>query len=759
MEQDLLLALVWYATLTCFGVVALPVSMRVFRNLPDGGLLLSRPLGWLLISWAAWILACLGALPFSLVGIGIAGTLLLVLSIYTMSRRAAWIRRKIRAHWRTALNGEIVTILVYLLILLARREDPSINNTEKPMDIMLLNALAVGTEIPPGDPWFAGHAVNYHYGGYLLNAVPAKLLALPPEIAYNLAIGGIAAMAASIVFVLGRALFGRCRWGAASVAFTLLLGNLAGFFNLFKYDGLLKDVHTWRFGYMWSTSRVIFDLMPSGRNEETINEYPLFTLLWGDLHPHYTNLPFMLLFAALACGVYRAMLTAPRRGVFHKHWPLLLVTMISASFLLPVNLFDFPVGSLLLGALAAGVVLRLLGRGRSTWTGLFLRLQVVLLPLIAYLLAAPFWLHFESPLKGPLVVWSQYHTGLGEFLLVFGLHAAATAAYLAMRWGSWAAEAGVETAGMAAAALGILFIALWGASGHAVYALAPVFALALWMLFLYVLTTDAPAGDNAERRRAEAFALALCAIGWSLIAGCEFIHLNDKYSSARLNTLFKFHFPAWIYFGIGLPYLVYRAGTLTKTAAARWLWTAPALVALVMSLAPPAFIFSSLFAMPAGDRPVSLDGAEFLRKERPHHYKIIQWVRTNAAADERILEIPGCGYQLESLVSAFTGRPAVVGWVGHEGLWRDNPPELWERKEDALNLFAAADWTEAAAVLKKYDVKYVAFIQPECRENLDQLGAMMNAAFRQHLDPIIVERGNRFNPNAPYELYRVPPDL
>ena len=185
-------------------------------------------MGWLLITLFPWYLAYFW-FPFAnwLIWLGII--LLLALSFYLFQRNPQWFRRRFRASWRTALNGEIITLLVFILFLLVRMSDPNIDSTEKPMDAMLLSSLIVGDEIPPEDVWYAGEPVNYHYGGYVLHSIPARLTGIPVEYAYNLSVAGIAALAASVAFALGRALFGRCRLASISVIATLLIGNLASF--------------------------------------------------------------------------------------------------------------------------------------------------------------------------------------------------------------------------------------------------------------------------------------------------------------------------------------------------------------------------------------------------------------------------------------------------------------------------------------------------------------------------------------------------
>ncbi|HDD25372.1 MAG TPA: hypothetical protein ENF52_08045, partial [Chloroflexi bacterium] len=50
----------WYVVMQLFGLVALPITRRLFRHLPDRGYGLSKPLGLLLTGWVLWITTTLG---------------------------------------------------------------------------------------------------------------------------------------------------------------------------------------------------------------------------------------------------------------------------------------------------------------------------------------------------------------------------------------------------------------------------------------------------------------------------------------------------------------------------------------------------------------------------------------------------------------------------------------------------------------------------------------------------------------------------
>ncbi|MFB3786564.1 MAG: DUF2298 domain-containing protein [bacterium] len=754
MAHDFLLALVWYLTLTCFGIVVLPLSMMMFRRMPDGGILLARPLGWLLIAffswWASFIL-----LPFNRFGILLTGLLLFGLSLFLLRRNPAWFERRWRIHWRTARNGEIVTLLFFLLVLMVRRHDPTIDSTEKPMDMMILAGLTVARQIPPPDPWLAGFPINYHYGGYLLHALPAQLTGIKPEYAYNLAIPSAAALAAAIAFVTGRALFGRCRMGIITPVGIFLTGNLAGLTVMFSYMAFPHTLFEWRNGFLWKTSRVIFD-----NGGETINEYPFFTMVWGDLHPHFSDMPFLLLFLALCLALLLTLLAYPPRRTLPYAWPLIAGLMISGAFILPTNVFDFPIVMIFYAAVVFHALGYWITQRTGRWNDALHTGSLLTLPLISYALALPFWLYFQSPNEERLIRFTEFHTEFIEFLQVFGPHAAASLAVVfAGIYGYWQSGAREETAFVLALA-GLAFAVAWAWFGYFVSALTPVLALAFWILAAMVIyPRHGQAAGTPEIL--DLFALLACALAWSMIAGCEFIYLKDNYGVARMNTLFKIHFPAWFLLGTGLPYLVYRAWKQALPFVPRLFAFTPVFLLFSLSLLPPAFFLGSLFRLQEPQRIVTLNGLASLERDRPFHYEMIEWIRAFTRPSDVILEVPGCSYWFESTISAFTGRPSVVGWAGHELLWRPSKldGEVTQRKQDADRFYTTADWPEAQAILKKYNVRYVVFIPPECRETQPLAVQMRQGVFRQHLPPVTGQNGRPAFLQGQYELYKVPDGL
>ncbi len=231
--------LVWWLLLELLGLLALPLTLFLFRNLPDRGYPFARLVGILFPSFLAWFLGM-----WQLAGYGPA---LLSFCLAFLSVLSAWllwkergILRFLRERWRHALTIEIFFALALLggalLRIYGGWGGPAINHTEQPSDFALLNGILQSRTLPPQDPWLAGYSINYYYFGYFLAASLTLLSGLPSSITFNLHLALLCALTATGCFSLGynltlgvvpdrrRAL----AVGALAVLLTLFAGNQVG---------------------------------------------------------------------------------------------------------------------------------------------------------------------------------------------------------------------------------------------------------------------------------------------------------------------------------------------------------------------------------------------------------------------------------------------------------------------------------------------------------------------------------------------------
>jgi uncharacterized membrane protein len=174
---------------------------------------------------------------------------------------------------------------------------------------------------------FRGYAISYYYFGYIIAALLTLLSGVAPAVAFNLMIALLFALAATGAFGLAfnlmalrtthyalrnphhvsRLTFHVSRltpYALLAPLFLLLIGNLEGFFEMLHAKGLgarafwewldIKGLAsapvtgTWApmdNWWWWRASRVIHDVV-LGQTQEVIDEFPQFSFLLGDLHPH-----------------------------------------------------------------------------------------------------------------------------------------------------------------------------------------------------------------------------------------------------------------------------------------------------------------------------------------------------------------------------------------------------------------------------------------------------------------------------------------
>jgi len=369
-------SIIWLLVLEVIGLATLPVTFTFFSFLPERGYALSKPLGLLLLAFVVWFLGMLG-LPFTalsswgllvlLMG-GLGAWLWLRQGRALMTEMGQWFRRNL---WLVVLV-ELLFILAYFYLVNLRSYMPEIRDQEKFGDFAFMNSMATHDKLPPNDPWMSGFTINYYYFSHFMVAMLTKMSGVAPSIAFNLSVPMIMAMtfvgAFSIVYNL--VAIARQRGGlvaslsgVAAGVFVCVLGNLDTVRQLIAPRGAAnseRDPNSVNFFFSWwSPSRVIYDYKPDFSGpvvtyswNQTINEFPMFSFLLADMHPHVMALPFWTIVIAAAFNLLRAPATAGpltlRNATGTLNFGILAVAIGALYF---INTWDFPTFLLLvLGA-------------------------------------------------------------------------------------------------------------------------------------------------------------------------------------------------------------------------------------------------------------------------------------------------------------------------------------------------------------------------------------------------------------------------
>ena len=447
---------IWWLIIGVLGWLVWPLAFHLLRNLPDRGYAFAKSLGLLLVSYVFWLLSNGDFLGNTWGGIVLAALVVAALAAAYYRWRGTddeiglwdWLR----ANWRPVLAVELVFAVAFGGWALYRAYTPDIAATEKPMEFAFLNAILRSDRFPPYDPWMSGYAISYYHFGYIIMAMLTKLSGVPSSYAFNLGIALLFALtvtgAYGVVFNLvaaagrGRGRKGQAiGYGVLGGAFVALIGNLEGVFEVLYSRGL-GSATFWKWldvkelvsrgqvtgrwfdmgggWWWWRASRVIHDKTLTGISQEVIDEFPFFSFILGDMHPHVLALPFVLLCLALAFNLLRS-----RRTLDWADYVLYAVCLGGLGFL---NTWDFPI--YLFVVLVAYAVNRYRHQGRLSqdWVREVITCAIVLFGL-GLLLYAPFWVTFRSQAGGLLPNLFNV-TRLHQYLLMFGMFIFVVLAFL-----------------------------------------------------------------------------------------------------------------------------------------------------------------------------------------------------------------------------------------------------------------------------------------------------------------------------------------
>jgi hypothetical protein len=260
-------------------------------------------------------------------------------------------------------------------------------------------------------------------------------------------------------------------------------------------------------------------------------------------------------------------------------------------------------------------------------------------------------------------------------------------------------------------------------------------------------------------------ALGLLAIVAALVMGVELFHVADIFGGdyRRLNTMFKLHYQAGLLLsalgGFGLWFVTTRWNRRTlRGRIGITIWSGVLVLALaVVSYYPLAAITSRA----GGSGGLDLDGQSHVARNAPSEFAAIQWVRDNTARSAVVVEaavVPctneadGChSYSDAARIASSTGRPTIIGWLGHERQWRNASvyAELDRRMSDVRTIFETTDAADARRLLARYDADYVV-VGPRER---NAYGIQGEAKFMEIGEPVFTDA----SPGQKLTVYRLLP--
>jgi len=792
----------WYLLVTLLGWISFPIAFAVFPNLRDRGYGLSRVLGLLIWGYIFWLSTSFDISRNNAAGITFAAIVLFLISLksfqyYGLSSLRTWYQENHLQVW--VIEG--LFFIAFLFMAIIRAANPEALGTEKPMELAFINAILHSESFPPHDPWLSGYAISYYYFGYILVAMLAKITATPGSIAFNLGISLIFALSAisaySLLSNLLAAKFKKLFLWKPLLAplMALCVGNIEGFLEVLHASGLFWKLNNgqwsspfwkWmdlveltnppqfpltglptRWYWWWRASRVIQDYDLAGGLREVIDEFPAFSYILADLHPHVLAMPFAFLAMGVALNLFLNPVTQKANHSFSN--PITKIKSFTIRYPLSLPLRDSLVIALILGSLAFlntwdfPIYVALCALAYSIWRWrvtssetkgqvfTFAHLGGVFKDFIVFgiwigfwgaLFYFPFYIGFSSqaggilpnliypsrgaqlwvmfaPLWIPLFAYSIYSLIVTKSPIKPGL--SISIAFFIILW-ALSIAFGVLISVIphindlflgSIAAADLKSWLFTGIQRRLLYSggwltLLLILAFVLNLLLRYFESTTKPASLSTpnEIEHTAAFVLLLSFVAVLLVLIPDFFFLRDQFGW-RINTVFKFYYQAWLLWSIAAAYCIaIFPGFSSKT----WRTIFITISFLGIGLGLVYTVLATLsktndFHPPDG---WTLDSSAYYLHQSYDEMQAIHFLSEQPlGAVAEAVSPTGGSYTQYARVATFSGQPAVLGWTGHESQWRGGASEMGSRQPDLTRLFCTPDWLEALQIIQKYSIKYI----------------------------------------------------
>ena len=730
----------------------------------------SKALGLLGCVYITWLFNVLHIFKFRqwscLMGIIIMAVLAFIFRrFYTKNRKAGVFINSIDI--QPVLVEEILFIVLFLLWAYLIGFKGAAYGTEKFMDYGFLTSMLRSDYMPFADMWYSGKTINYYYGGQYITAYLIKLTGVSSGEGYNLMRCFVSSMSFMLPFALVYQLFrdkfkSKCSYLSAAVA-----GFGVSFCGNFHYViyGLIIPVYkklTNTYGdysYWFANSTRYIGYNPDTA-DKTIHEFPAYSSILGDLHAHYINIILVVTVTALSVAWAKnvlndkADLEANDRNILASKTfireliaPEILIMGFMTGVFRWTNFWDFPIYFVVCLAVIFAVNIKRFpghpGRFLADILG-----KAVVMGVTGIIAALPFTATFDTITTKVLPTHS--HTPLYQLAVLWGLPVFISIVFVAVLITEYVKAIKASKDLIASDVLGQLKA---GQKSHE-EGKAQTFLNFFREMDLSDLLV---------------LVFVVCAIGLVLMP--ELVYVKDIYGDEyyRANTMFKLTYQAFILFGMSMGYILIRclnmpafcknsAGThITHPAAGQTLLShesavtrevfkdvdvheggcieqnpafankevsdakkrnKPAVIIRIIGIAglvllalTGGYFFTAVKqwfgnVSDTGMRG-SLDASTFIYSDFNSDFGAIQYLNQNVKGQPYIVEGCDSSYSDYGRVSVATGLPTVLGWHGHEWLWRGNTDELQERWDDVTRIYEATDEATERELLEKYEISYI----------------------------------------------------
>jgi uncharacterized membrane protein len=650
--MEIKIFLVWYLMLFAFGIIGLPLSSFLFKNWQDKGYAFSKLIGLFMVGIGWWFLSSIRILPFN-------ETIGWILFIVSIGASLFYLYKKNFKFTKYMLVEEILFFLTLVFWAFIRSHNPRTEGTEKMMNLAFMNSINRTEFFPPLDPWLAnGGNINYYYIGHYFFVIVGKLGNIAMSYVYNFALITIIAQTFIGLFSIFLELFRKGKeWIKLSFA---TLGAL-----WICYAGNLHMAYNWLASYFQGTEFKYFFPDSTRIIPFTINEYPAYSIVLGDVHGHYIGLPFLVLILGLALVAMRKRIDRKSKFAFNAIISPVIVALYG------INSWDMITAVFIFTVIHLYQVINSNHILEKKIKYFMLAEASLLLP--GLILMLPYLINYK-PAIGPE---GGFPLGIVPFRTKSD----------PLPW-----------------------LQFWFQ-----FLLAP-------LLFMVALKLKV-----VKEQKLKIYSLLLTMAAICLIIGVEFLFIKDIFHKSnppyfRTNTVFKFYYHAWVIFGIAAVSFIYailhdEGESLKEKLSQKQKKINKSFKTAVFAIASMIFAMTFIYIFvaikdfyPINNENVvrTMDGIDYIRLENPADYKAILWLNQNVKVQAVILEEVGDAYTYSARVSSTTGLVTVIGWPTHEWQWRGTSEIPFSRKSEVDNFYNGVNEEEVdKEFLQKYEVQYI----------------------------------------------------
>ena len=633
----------------------------------------SKILGTAISAIFIWLLSYLKILKFSTLNCYFIMTILLIVNLFIFIKNKNNININSQKISNLLITEILFSVFFIFWTIIRSFTIPIDQYTEQFMNYGFMNVLMNTSYMPAEDIWFSGNNINYYYFGQYISAFLAKVSFLKVNEGYALILALISSftfiLPYSIVYNLGLDLIkdSTKKWKKIIPYIIAIVSGLAICIGGTLYYPIYKWFAPNHDSYFYADPTRYIGYRPE-TNDKTITDIPAYSNVTRDLHAHYVDTTFVFTTLALLLQIlFENKLPSNKKRLLHI--PIFILGIILGIQKM-TNFWDFPIYLVIISAI---LILNTLIKYELSFKNILMGfLQILELVAIEELITLPF---------------------------TMDLYISATKVYFTHVTSPF-----------------YKLMVLWG------------FPIICYLINLIIIIFNLIKNNNSKfmdkiksLKSSDLYVLILgiCAIGLVILP--EIIYLKDIYGDEfkRANTMFKLTYQAYILFSISTTYIIIKNifdnGIIVKKIFAG--------ILLVIYLTTFGYGINAIYSITHNQKTHNLANSEYyIKKNYPDDYEAIQWIKSNISKEKIILENADGSYNPSGRIAVFTGNPTLLGWHGHQWIWRadkdySSPEELNNRWSDVYTIYTTKDKSILKDLIKKYNISYIYIGNVELKSN------------------------------------------